>query len=105
MSDFIERRGGEMTTYDTRHDAHESVNKQQRYDQIIECLTEKPNQTAKEIACMMVSKRMIPYADRNFTAPRLTEMFHDGRVEVVGKRECKWTHRMVSVYNLREVAR
>ena len=103
MSDYIERRPGEMPSYDCRHDAHERVDKKKRYEQIIECLTEKPNQTAKEIACMMIVKGYVPYADRNFTAPRLTEMFHDGRVEIVGKRECKWTHRMVSVYALREV--
>ena len=102
MSDFIERRGGEITTFDTRHDAHEMVNKKIRYIQIIECLKEQPNQTAKELACMMVAKGYVPYADRNFTAPRLTELCYEGTVEVVGKKECKWTHRTVSVYNIRK---
>lgn len=97
-----ERRPGERVTYDTRAAANETVDRQKRYAQIIECLQEQPQQTAKEIACMMVSKRYIPYADRNFTAPRLTEMYHAGRVDVVGKKRCKWTGKMVSVYALRE---
>lgn len=102
MNDFIERRGGDLVSFDTRHDAHEQVNKEQRYAQIIACLQAKPNQTAKEIACMLVSQGRIPYADRNFTAPRLTELYQAGVVEVVGKKECAWTHRMVGVYALRE---
>ena len=103
MNDFIERRPGEYVQYDTRAEANETVDRNKRYAQIIECLREEPKQTAKEIACMMVAKRYIPYADRNFTAPRLTELSQRGVVEAVGKKECKWTHKMVSVYDLREV--
>lgn len=99
---IIERRPGEYTPYDTRAESNERVDRQLRYRQILECLRENPLMTAKEIACEMVSKRYIPYADRNFTAPRLTELQQSGVVEVVGKKECKWTHRMVSVYAIRE---
>ena len=34
-------------TLSTRAEAHEQVDKQKRYAQIIECLEEKPKQTAK----------------------------------------------------------
>ena len=98
---MIERQGGEYIPFETRHDAHELVNKQQRYSQIIECLTEKPNQTAKELALMMAQKGYVPFAERNFTAPRLTEMTQTGIVDAVGKTKCKWTGRTVSVYALR----
>ena len=71
---MIERRPGEYVPYGTRAEANETVDRQKRYAQIIECLRERPQQTAKEIASMMVGKGYIPYADRNFTAPRLTEL-------------------------------
>ena len=100
---MIERRPGEYIQFDTRGEANETVDRVKRYTQIIECLREKPNQTAKEIACMMCAKGYVPYAERNFTAPRLTELSQRGIVEAVGKKECKWTHRIVAVYALREV--
>lgn len=99
---MIERMIGEYVPHQTRAEANEKVDRQKRYQQIIECLTEKPNQTAKELACSMLAKGYIPYCDRNFTAPRLTELTQKGVVEPVGKKECKWTHKMVAVYNLRK---
>lgn len=99
---MIERMIGEYVPHQTRAEANEKVDRQKRYNQIIECLTEKPNQTAKELACSMLAKGYIPYCDRNFTAPRLTELTQKGVVEPVGKKECKWTHKMVAVYNLRK---
>lgn len=99
---MIERRPGEYIPYDTRGEANETVDRQKRYCQIIECLKEKPKQTAKELAVMMVEKGFIPFSDRNFTAPRLTEMSQRGKVEAVGKTKCKYTGKMVSVYDLRE---
>lgn len=99
---MIERMIDEYVPHQTRAEANEKVDRQKRYAQIIECLTEKPNQTAKELACSMLAKGYIPYCDRNFTAPRLTELTHSGVVEPVGKKECKWTHKMVAVYNLRK---
>ena len=100
---MIERRPGEYVPFDTRAEANETVDRQKRYAQIIECLREKPQQTAKELACSMLAKGYIPYCDRGFTAPRLTELTQKGVVEPVGKKECKWTHKMVAVYDLRKV--
>lgn len=102
MTEMINRRPGEYPPFETRAEANETVNRQERYRQIVECLREKPNQTAKELASSMLAKRFIPYCDRNFTAPRLTELTQKGVVEPVGKRVCKWTGKMVTVYNLRE---
>ena len=50
----------------------------------------------------MHEKGYIPTTERNFAAPRLTEMSRDGIVEPVGKKKCKYTGRMVAVYSLRE---
>ena len=100
---MIERHYGEITTLDTRSEAHETVDKAKRYSQIIECLSETPEMTAKEIAVRMMQRGYIPTSERNFTAPRLTEMSHRGIVEPVGKKKCGYTGRMVAVYSLCEV--
>lgn len=94
-------RNGEITTLSTRAEAHDSVDKQKRYAQIIECLNVKP-MTAKECAVMMWQKGYIPNSERNFTAPRLTELSQDGVVEPYGKKKCLYTGKTVAVYRLRE---
>lgn len=97
---MIERRYGEIPTLDTRSEAHESVDKVKRYTQIIECLKESPEMTAKEIAVRMQQKGYIPTSERNFTAPRLTEMSHRGIVEPCGRKRCQFTGKTVAVYKL-----
>lgn len=72
-----------------------------RCRQILEILKEH-EMTAKEIAVAMKIRGWIPTDERNFTAPRLTEMCEDGLVEPVGKRKCSHTGRVVTVYAVRE---
>jgi hypothetical protein len=96
------RQAGEMTTLETRGEAQEKVDKKKRYSQIIECLKECPEMTAKECAVMMMQKGYIPTSERNFTAPRLTEMSYQGIVEPVGKKVCEYTGHKVAVYALRD---
>lgn len=98
---MIERRPGEYIPNETRAEANETVDRNKRYMQIVECLTEKPYQTAKELAVMMYIKNYIPNTERNFTAPRLTELSQMGKVEAVGKKKCKFSGKMVSVYALK----
>lgn len=95
------RLSGEITTYDTRAEAHEVVDKQKRYSQILECLVENGALTAKECANIMMMKGYIPTSERNFTAPRMTEMSQKGIIEPVGKKLCAWTGKKVAVYDLR----
>lgn len=99
---MIERKAGEIPTLDTIGEAHDSVDKKKRYSQIIECLEIGQEMTAKEIAVMMMQKGYIPTSERNFTAPRLTEMMMRGIVEPVGKKKCKYTGQTVTVYALRD---
>ena len=94
-----ERRHKEISN-ETRKESNETVNKKVRYSQIIECLIHTSRLTAKECAVMMMQKGYIPTSERNFTAPRLTELENKGIVEVVGKTKCNYTHKMVSVYRL-----
>jgi hypothetical protein len=96
-----ERLPGEFTTLETRHEANESVDRQRRYEQILECLG-KNEMTAKEISNEMYMRGYIPTNERNFTAPRLNELAHEGIVEPIGKKKCQWTNKMVSVFKRRE---
>jgi len=102
---MIKREFGEATTFETRAEAHEVIDKQKRYKQIIECLNAGTPLTAKEIAVMMFNKGYVPTQERNHSAPRLTEMSQLGIVEPVGKKRCQWTGKSVTVYELREVER
>lgn len=97
------RRYGTVPTLETRSEANETVDKKKRYKQIIKILKENPKGlTAKEIACVMYSNGLIPTRERNFTAPRLTELSYKGVVEPVGKKKCTFTGKTVAVYKLRE---
>lgn len=97
-----ERRIGEIPTLETRSEAYETVDKKKRYAQITEVLTGGKEMTAKEIAVEMCNRGYIPTSERNFTAPRLTELSKEGKVEPVGKQRCTYTGKTVAVYKLRE---
>ena len=99
---MIERRPGEYPPFDTRSEANETVDRERRYQQIIEILKQNPKLTAKQIAVIMYKKGYTPTSERNFTAPRLTEMTQKGIVEPVGKTQCNYTGRTVAVYSLCE---
>lgn len=85
---------------ETRAEAHEKVDKKKRYRQIIEILTGSEGMTAKEIAVKMMQKGYTPTSERNWAAPRLTEMSRNGVVDIIGKKKCKYTGKTVSIYVL-----
>lgn len=97
-----ERLPGEVVTFSTRSDSHETVDKKKRYSQILEILSGGKELTAKEIAVRMYEKGEIPTSERNFTAPRLTELSYKGIVEPIGKQKCSYTGKSVAVYKIRE---
>ena len=97
---MIERQPGENTPFETRRESLESVDREKMKIRVLECLQGK-KLTARELAMVMTAKGYIPYAERNFTAPRLTELCHEGMVEPIGKKKCKYTGKMVTVYEVR----
>lgn len=97
------RNYGETVTLETRHDSHELVDKQKRYNEIVGCLKEiNEPMTAREISSLMCLKGFIPTDERNFVSPRLTELAERGIVEPCGKKRCKWTNRTVTAWGLCE---
>lgn len=97
---MIHRMPGEEPTKETRRESNESVNREKMYAKVIECLEGK-ELTARELAVVMTAKGYLPYPERNFTAPRLTELSQRGIVEPVGRKKCKYTGKTVTVYALR----
>lgn len=67
-----------------------------RYEQILDRL-DKPK-TAKEIVVELYELGIIPSAERNYTAPRLTELSERGIVRAVKKKKCEYTGKTVAVY-------
>lgn len=94
---------GEIVTLNTRYDSNEIIDREKRYKQIIEIMSEHPQPlTAKEIAMFMYGKGYTPTGERNFSAPRLTELSQKGVVEPIGKKKCFYTGKTVAVYRLIE---
>lgn len=100
MSEIIIRNPGEIPTIETRAEANALVAKEKRYQQILEVLREYGPMTAKEVAVKLATKGYVPDAERNWSAPRLTEMSHNGLVEPIGKKKCKYTGKTVAVYEV-----
>lgn len=95
---MLERRiPGEITSFDTRRESYDTIDKRKRYMQIREILY-KNELTAKEVAVEMFKKGFTPTPERNFAAPRLTEMCIKGEVEIIGKKVCGYSGKKVSVY-------
>lgn len=58
--------------------------------------------TASEIAEALYRLGYTPYPERNYAAPRLTELLEAGKVEVVGKRFCAKTGRMIALWAVKK---
>ena len=87
-------------TLETRHEANEKVSRQRRYAQVLEILEESGPMTAKEISVRMCEKGYVNSTERNWCAPRLSELEFEGKVQVVGKKKCAYTGKTVAVYKL-----
>jgi hypothetical protein len=97
------RQPGEYTTYETRGESNDKVDRAKRYKQIMEILSAYPEGlTAKETAVLMMRKGYTPTAERNFSSPRITELMQQGKVEPIGKKVCEFTGKKVAVYAIRK---
>lgn len=56
--------------------------------------------TAKEVAVELFDLELIPSTERNYTAPRLTELEKMGLVKVIDKKQCQYTGKTVAVYEI-----
>ncbi len=103
MNDIEMSLPGEIATLNTMHYSHDVVDKERRYKQIVEIMKEHSEpMTAKEISVAMWIRNYTPTSERNFAAPRLTELSQKGVVEPIGKKKCNYTGKTVAVYHLIE---
>jgi hypothetical protein len=69
---------------------------------ILEILTEhRGGLTAREVAGELHRRGVVPTDERNFAAPRLTELCEAGKVKAIGKKLCPQTGRNVAVWAVR----
>ena len=87
-----------MISQETRQMSFEDIKKKapERYELILNRLNTP--KTAKEIAVELYEIGLIPSTERNYTSPRLTELEKMGIVRQCGKKKCKWTGKMVTMY-------
>lgn len=84
-----------MITKETRAESLNELDKNKRYAEIRDGLRNEFNGlTARQLANKLGSE------ERNYTAPRLTELVAKGEIEVISKRYDEKTKRNVAVYAL-----
>jgi len=90
-------------TKETRLESYEQISHiaDIRKKLIIGVLSEFGDLTAQEIAVVLYNRGRIPSDERNFTAPRLTELRKESKVEPVNKKLCVKTGRRVTVWALK----
>ena len=90
-----------MITYETRQLSFEDIKpkRKKRYEEILDRLI-FGQKTAKQIAVELFEMGLIPSTERNYTAPRLTELEQLGLVKATGKAKCEYTGKKVAVYEI-----
>lgn len=93
-----------VLTSQTRQISFEDIKPKRkiRYEQILDRLM-TGTKTAKEIAVELFELELIPSTERNYTAPRLTELNEMGLVKVIDKKKCKYTGKTVAVYGITSI--
>lgn len=87
-----------MITHETRQMSFADIQDKTkiRYIQILNRLDEP--KTAKELAVELFELGFIPSTERNYTAPRLTELEKMGYVKAIDKKKCEYTGKTVAIY-------
>lgn len=90
-----------IITHQTRQLSFEDMKlkKKIRYEQILSRL-QNGKKTAKEIAVELFELKIIPSSERNYTAPRLTELEQMGLVKSTSKKKCQYTGKKVAIYEI-----
>ncbi len=86
---------------ETRRESYRAVllTLTERQENVLNILKTCGDMTAQEIAAELHRRGITPSDERNFAAPRLTELAVIGLVWAVGKKICCKTGRKVSVWS------
>ena len=87
------------TTTETRRESYDAITTEpsKRAALILDVLGNK-QMTVDEIVYELIDRNALSHFDRNFVAPRLTELKEAGTVEVIGKRKSPRTGKNVAVW-------
>lgn len=93
----------ESITKETRRQSYDGIlpERGRRCRIILETLGDR-EMTVEEITDELVRKGEIAYYDRNFVAPRLTELKEEGVVEVVGKKPSRRTGKNTAIWAVKK---
>lgn len=91
-------------TDETRRESHSAAQQEAaaRRRVILEILSGSAGMTAREVAAELHRRGVTPSGERNFAAPRLTELKAAGKIEVSGKTICADTGRSVAVWRVKK---
>ena len=89
-------------TKETRRKSYDTVltTLTERHKAVLTILKESGDMTAQEIAAELHRRGITSTDERNFAAPRLTELADKRLVQAVGKKICSKTGRKVSVWSV-----
>ena len=88
---------------ETRRESYEAAKQDAaaRRRVILDILAERGGMTAREVAGELHRRGITPTDERNFAAPRITELYKDGKIAVTGKKLCTHSGRNVAVWAVR----
>ena len=88
-------------TKETRRESYYTVltTLTERHKAVLTILKECGDMTAQEIATELYKRGITPNDERNFAAPRLTELADKELVQAVGKKICSKTGRSVTIWS------
>ena len=87
-------------TKETRRESYNAVlpTLNERQETVLQILKDNGDMTAQEVAAELHRLGITPTDERNFSAPRLTELSDMGLVKAVTKKICGKTGKTVSVW-------
>ena len=78
------------------------VNRNRFYNAIMDIFANGKSMTARECSVHLYNMGLAEYPNRQASAPRLVELCKLGRMEVIGSKVDEKTHKVVSIYKLKE---
>ena len=89
-------------TYETQLASEKDIERkaERRRKQILALLEELGPLTASEAAHILHERGLTSSPERNYAAPRLTELKNSGRVMAVAKKPCPWTGKTVALWEI-----
>lgn len=98
----VEKKESKQLSFNFEAEPHEKVmeNLTERQKMVYGYLksTYVDGATAKELSVALFKEGLTPSPERNSTHPRLNELVDLGLVKVIGKKDCQFTGRKVTIY-------